>query len=291
MFGYVIVNKPELKIREFDEYRSYYCGLCHTLRSEYGFKAQMTLSYDLTMAVLLLTALYEPEVTRTRRTCKAHPIKKQAMSESIITNYVADMNVLMSYYHLVDDWKDERKIQSKAYASLLSKNVSSIKKRYPQKAAAIEAGLNELSSYEQANEDSIIKVSQSFGKVLAEVLTYKDDEWKTNLHNLGMALGQFIYIMDAYDDLEKDKKTGNYNVLKGYEKEEDFDIFVENILKAHMTVVAREFEFLPIIENAEILRNIIYSGVFIKFEEVKKRRAERKNEINNDIKNESKNKK
>ena len=252
MFGYVIVNKPELKIREFDEYRSYYCGLCHTLRSEYGFKAQMTLSYDLTMAVLLLTALYEPEVTRTRRTCKAHPIKKQAMSESIITNYVADMNVLMSYYHLVDDWKDERKIQSKAYASLLSKNVSSIKKRYPQKAAAIEAGLNELSSYEQANEDSIIKVSQSFGKVLAEVLTYKDDEWKTNLHNLGMALGQFIYIMDAYDDLEKDKKTGNYNVLKGYEKEEDFDIFVENILKAHMTVVAREFEFLPIIENAEI---------------------------------------
>lgn len=291
MFGYVIVNKPELKIREFDEYRSYYCGLCHTLRSEYGFKAQMTLSYDLTMAVLLLTALYEPEVTRTRRTCKAHPIKKQAMSESIITNYVADMNVLMSYYHLVDDWKDERKIQSKAYASLLSKNVSSIKKRYPQKAAAIEAGLNELSSYEQANEDSIIKVSQSFGKVLAEVLTYKDDEWKTNLQNLGMALGQFIYIMDAYDDLEKDKKTGNYNVLKGYEKEEDFDIFVENILKAHMTVVAREFEFLPIIENAEILRNIIYSGVFIKFEEVKNRRAERKNEINSEIKNESKNKK
>lgn len=278
MFGYVIVNKPELKIREFDEYRSYYCGLCHTLKKEYGFKAQMTLSYDLTMAVLLLTALYEPEVKRSRRSCKSHPIKKQAMSESVITNYVADMNLLMSYYHLVDDWKDEKKLYSKTYADLLSRNIKKIKKKYPLKAKIIEEALRELSDYEAKNEDSIIKVSQSFGKVLAELLTYKDDEWKSSLSNLGMALGQFIYIMDAYDDLEKDKKTNNYNVLKGYEKEEDFDIFVENILKAHMTVVAREFEFLPIIENAEILRNIIYSGVFIRFEEVKKKReANKKN--------------
>ena len=280
MFGYVIVNKPELKIREFDEYRSYYCGMCHTLKKEYGFKAQMTLSYDLTMAVLLLTALYEPEVKRSRRSCKAHPIKKQAMSESVITNYVADMNLLMSYYHLVDDWKDEKKLYSKTYADLLSRNVKKIKKKYPLKAKIIEEALRELSDYEAKNEDSIIKVSQSFGKVLAELLTYKDDEWKFRLSNLGMALGQFIYIMDAYDDLEKDKKTNNYNVLKGYEKEDDFDIFVENILKAHMTVVAREFEFLPIIENAEILRNIIYSGVFIRFEEVKKKREANKNNKN-----------
>ena len=26
MFGYVTVNKPELKIREFEEYQSWYCG-------------------------------------------------------------------------------------------------------------------------------------------------------------------------------------------------------------------------------------------------------------------------
>ena len=277
MFGYVVVNKPELKIREFDEYRSYYCGLCHTLKREYGVKAQMTLSYDCTMAVMLLTALYEPEVVKIRKTCKAHPIKKQAMSESYITNYVADMNVLMSYYHLVDDWKDEKKIHSKVYADILNGSVKKIEARYSKKAAAIKQGLKELSDCEFKMEESITKVSQTFGKVLAEVLAMKDDEWQENLKNLGMALGQFIYIMDAYDDLEKDKKTGNYNVLKGYENEPDFDIFVENILKAHMTVVAKEFEYLPIIENAEILRNIIYSGIFLKFEEIKKKRISNKN--------------
>ena len=31
MFGYVLVNKPELKIKDFEKYRSYYCGLCHSL--------------------------------------------------------------------------------------------------------------------------------------------------------------------------------------------------------------------------------------------------------------------
>ena len=36
MFGYVIVNKQELKFREFDCYQSYYCGLCQCLKEEYG---------------------------------------------------------------------------------------------------------------------------------------------------------------------------------------------------------------------------------------------------------------
>jgi len=273
MFGYVIVNKPELKIREFEEYRSYYCGLCQCLKREYGFKGQMTLSYDLSMAAILLTSLYEAKLKRTRKICKAHPFKKQAMTESYITKYLADMNILMSYYHLEDDWIDEKKIYSKAYASLLKRNVEKIKKKYPSKASKIEACLKELSIYEKAGEDSIAKVSKTFGDLLAVVLNYKDDEWSNALSDIGRGLGQFIYIIDAYDDLEKDKKKDNYNVLKSYENMEDFDDFVENILKAHMSQVARAFEYLPIIENAELLRNIIYSGVFIKFEEIKKRRA------------------
>lgn len=276
MFGYVIVNKPELKIREYEEYKSFYCGLCHSLKRKYSFLGQMTLSYDMTMAVLLLTSLYEPELTRINKTCKAHPIKKQKMTISEVTDYIADMNLLMSYYHLVDDWKDEKKIYSKAYADLLKRNANKIMDKYEDKARIIKEGLHELSVCEKNNEQSISVVSQTFGKVLSAVLCMKNDEWSQSLSRIGMALGQFVYIMDAYDDLEKDKKTGNYNCLKSYEKEPDFDIFIENMLKAYMTVVGKEFEYLPIIENAEILRNIIYSGVFIRFEEVKRKRLEDK---------------
>ena len=48
MFGYVVINKPELKFKEFDVYKSFYCGLCYSLRSRYGFVGQFTLSYDMT---------------------------------------------------------------------------------------------------------------------------------------------------------------------------------------------------------------------------------------------------
>jgi len=55
MFGYIIVNKPEMKFKEFDLYQSYYCGLCRSLKENYGRTGQLTLSYDMTFVILLLT--------------------------------------------------------------------------------------------------------------------------------------------------------------------------------------------------------------------------------------------
>ena len=43
MFGYIIINKGEMKFREFDVYHSYYCGLCQTLKDKYGLAGQAAL--------------------------------------------------------------------------------------------------------------------------------------------------------------------------------------------------------------------------------------------------------
>ena len=59
MFGYVTVCEPELKVKDLKKYRAYYCGLCRTLKEDYGFMGQMTLTYDMTFAVILLSSLYE----------------------------------------------------------------------------------------------------------------------------------------------------------------------------------------------------------------------------------------
>jgi Family of unknown function (DUF5685) len=61
MFGYVTIDKPELKIKEYNRYHAYYCGLCHTLKERHGWIGQMTLTYDMTFLVLLLTSLYESD--------------------------------------------------------------------------------------------------------------------------------------------------------------------------------------------------------------------------------------
>ena len=55
MFGYVTVCEPELKVKDLKKYRAYYCGLCRTLKEDYGFMGQMTLTYDMTFAVILLS--------------------------------------------------------------------------------------------------------------------------------------------------------------------------------------------------------------------------------------------
>ena len=60
MFGYIVVNQQEMKFKEFDEYHRYYCGLCRALKEDQGAKGQLSLSYDMTFLVLLLTGLYEP---------------------------------------------------------------------------------------------------------------------------------------------------------------------------------------------------------------------------------------
>ena len=95
MFGYVVLNKPEIKFKDFDMYRSFYCGLCRELRERYGISGQITLSYDMTFVIILLTSLYESETKAESHRCKMHLLKPQPMLENEITEYAADMNLIM----------------------------------------------------------------------------------------------------------------------------------------------------------------------------------------------------
>ena len=102
MFGYVTICEPELKMKDLRKYKAYYCGLCRKLKEDYGTMGQMTLTYDMTFAIILLSSLYEAKNRMNQHRCKVHPVKKQAMIENEITQYAADMNVLLAYYHMKD---------------------------------------------------------------------------------------------------------------------------------------------------------------------------------------------
>lgn len=272
MYGYVVVNKPELKFREYDVYRSYYCGLCKALGKQYGMGSRMTLSYDCTFLVMLLSGLYEPQTDYAEKRCIAHPAGVHPERKNAVTDYVADMNVLLAYYKCMDDWADERKVSRRAMAMGLKNSVKRIQQQYPEKAKVIQLQLQQLSQLEQNRETNIDKMSACFGNVLAEIMVYRQDEWESTLRGLGYALGRFIYLMDAYDDLDSDMKKGRYNVLAYHKDISDFDNFCEGILNSLMAACAGYFERLPIVQDTEILRNIIYSGVWTRFGMVRSRR-------------------
>lgn len=140
MYGYVIVNKPELKFKEYDRYRSYYCGLCDILREQYGIRGQVSLSYDMTFLVILLTGLYEPQTAYLEERCIVHPVAKHPVRKNEVTSYVADMNVLMAYYKCVDDWKDEKKVTRLTYSRLLKGQVKKNLRKISAESRSNQAG-------------------------------------------------------------------------------------------------------------------------------------------------------
>lgn len=276
MFGYIIVNKPEMKFKEFDLYQSYYCGLCKALKDQFGRRGQLTLSYDMAFAVLLLTSLYEPETVTSSRKCLAHPFVEHPTRTNQFTRYGADMNLLLSYYKCLDDWEDERKATRKVLASALKKKCRQVAAAYPEKAAVFQKNLKEIRRCELENSRDMDEVSGYFGEMMGEVFVWKKDEWEQDLRRMGFFMGKFIYLMDGYEDVEKDIKTGNYNLFREDFGTQGFEGKAEGILSMMMVECSRAFERLPIVENTEILRNILYSGVWCRYEYVKKNRERKK---------------
>jgi len=280
MFGYVLVDKPELKIREFDVYQSWYCGLCRTLKERSGFFGQMTLTYDMTFLILLLHGLYEPEERCGECRCIAHPTKKHCTRTDEFSEYAADMNLLLMYYKCMDDWNDNKKVTRLGYAKALKGKCRKIEQRYPEKAQAIAATLAKLSQLEVENCRDLDRVSGCFGQLMGEIMACKQDLWEKDLRELGFYLGKYIYLLDAYEDLEKDKEAGSFNPLIDLSETDGFEEQIFAILEMMMAETALRFERLPILENEQILRNILYSGVWSRYDIAKEKRKE--TVVNND---------
>ncbi len=271
MFGYVVINKPELLVRDFETYRAYYCGLCHALKKRLGKRAQLTLSYDMTFLAMLLTGLYEPQTRKTCRICLLHPTSKHPTMENRCLDYAADMNLLLSYYNLMDDWQDERKVKSRVLAVSLQPAVRKIAAAYPRQREAVRRYLRALRKCERETSGDLDYVAGLTGEMLGEIFVWKEDMWAPRLRRMGFFLGKFIYLMDAWEDLEEDREKGLYNPWIPLSREPDFSQTVEDILNMMMGECSLAFEQLPILKNTAILRNVLYSGVWSKYEKIKER--------------------
>lgn len=283
MFGYIIANKVELKLKDYEKYREYYCGVCNSLKERYGIVSGLSLSYDVTFLAILLSALYEFETTRQSKHCIVHPVNKHFYFSNDMIDYAADMCLLLSYFKCLDDWQDDKNFARLTYSAVLRKNVKAIYKKYPIQAQAIRENLKKLNSYESKDEETcnIDALSSCFGGLLGTVFCNKRaecpfDTFQNDLYNMGYHLGKYIYILDAYDDLEQDIKKGDFNpFIEIYETNAEFDGYVKELLLMEAADAAQAFEMLPIVKDVDILRNIIYSGIWIKYYEIFRRRNEK----------------
>ncbi|MCX7774082.1 MAG: DUF5685 family protein [Clostridia bacterium] len=281
MFGYVEPDKPELKIREFEFFRGYYCSLCKTIGKRYGQLPRLTLSYDLTFLYVLLDSLTPLPVTGRQQRCVAHPVKKRfVVFSNIFAEYASDMNIILTYYNLKDKWADEKNVVGGAGALALKRAFKKAKKLYPEKCQALEGLLMRLTELEKAGCASIDEAAEPFASIMRELFEcghIKDELDRKTLGWMGYNLGRWIYILDAYDDLEDDFKQKSYNpILKQYEfKGENIESFKKEVrdqlnfnLTYSLSEVEKAYSLLGIEKNKGILDNILYSGLIVKTDKV-----------------------
>lgn len=266
MFGYVNINQNELKVKDLNRYKAYYCGVCAGLRKRLGTPGRLALSFDMTFLALLLDGLYDLEGRTEKKRCAPHMIKAHDSFGGEAVDYAADMNILLAYDNLEDKWYDSRNCGAKAGALWLKKKRNMLGKLYPRQAEAVKTYMRKLHELEEAGEKNIEAAAGLTGEMLGEIYVFKEDEWAQTLRTLGFYIGKFVYFADCLEDYEKDRKKGNYNpfVINGT----DVSTTGREILNMMASEAARAFERLPIDKNIDILRNIIYSGIWGRTERI-----------------------
>lgn len=220
MFGYVRPRKADLKIKEFEYYKCVYCGLCHAEKA-LSRRLRLLLSYDMVALALLRIGVWEETSTLCRKRCPRHPFRPtNSVESSPALTYTASAAAILVTYKLLDDLADE-KGRAKFSAGILLKGARRAMKAAPLPAleAMVKEKLQALSAFEGEGRADVYGGADIFGALLGELFAFDQDptlppltaEQKLCLREIGCRVGRFIYILDAYADIEEDKKRGKYN--------------------------------------------------------------------------------
>ncbi len=290
MFGYVVVEKPSLRLREYDYYRATYCGLCHAMGKCTGCASRLTLSYDMTFFALIREMLEGEEVLFVKKRCPRHPIKKiETVEIKSQLEYSAYVGGILTAGKIEDNINDEKGAK-RAIASFLrlflSKMEREADKNLPEISYLVEQKLSELKEVETNMVRSIDVPADIFGDMMGSLLSYGlDGDKKLVASNIGKRIGRWIYIVDAFDDYDKDRKSGSYNpFVLLYDAEnfsEDNLISISKMLEAELALALSAIDLLDEDSDktrSEIIKNILCLGMPQSVKKVcdKHRKAENK---------------
>ena len=277
MFGYVKPDKPELKIKDYETYKAIYCSLCRTLGKEYGLLARFLLTYDAAFYALLKKSVLQSKPDCAYKgVCRFNPLKKCNYIDT--DSYLKDaaaLTVIMFYYKVLDninDGKPLKRLASRLVYPYIKIKFNKAVKKYSKYNDIIKTSTDEQARIENEKTDSIDIAAHPTAVSLQKIFSdgIKDETQKRIVERIGYCLGRWVYLMDAFDDLENDIKAGAYNpfalkykldksFLTGDNKAIEDDIIKSIRLTANETGLALELLYKncykPLIEN------IVFDGM------------------------------
>lgn len=297
MFGYVTPSKGELKIKDYEKFKAYYCGLCLAIKKLYGNLPRVTINYDMAFLAVLLDALEEEKCKLSTGRCIVHPLKERLF---IINNsaieYAAFFNVTLAYFKLTDDVKDDNSRLSSFRAFFLKQYVNKVPKLFEKHRNYIKEKLNDLYALEENGRDlSLDELSHPFADLTGFILSSypKSGSNASILYDLGYNLGKWIYIIDAFDDLENDMKNKKFNAIDNTLNKNklpfiEFKALIENRIDFILVTSARNcyesLNKLSLKTNRDLLYNILQFGLLEKMDKVFKKPNSKIESYRSDIK-------
>ncbi|MBD7912415.1 DUF5685 family protein [Clostridium cibarium] len=283
MFGYVVPLKSELKVKDFNQFRAYYCGLCFSIKKHFGNIPRMTLNYDMTFLALLLDGLNPDKVKVEYKRCMSHPTnKKLVVLDNNALSYAANMNISLVYFKILDDVNDDNDLKSRTFALGLSPYKKKFSKSITHINEIIKENLSNLTKLEKSkNFTSIDEICDPFSIIVGKILELyphkiidDSEETRSKLYSLGYSLGKWIYLVDALDDLKDDMEKNKFNPLNYlYNKDNlPYDKFFQTIKSRlefsilNSACTCRDMlNELSLERNREILENIVNLGLMDKY--------------------------
>ncbi len=277
MFGYIRTHRPELKVREDEAYKGIYCSLCRVLGKRYGIVSRMFLSFDSSFLALALMALSEEKICFEQKRCPFNPAKKCNFCKDNRKEleFAADISVLLLYHKIRDNIHDSTIFKALLYRIILLFVLPSYKKAKklcPVGAEIIEQYINRQNAVEEKQSRNIDEAAEPTAILLKQLYSMgeTDEDAKLVREQVGYHLGKWVYMIDAFDDMEKDRKSGNYNpFLLG--NNDNYEKIKGDIL---MTAgeAAKAYELLNIKCFKGIVENVVYDGLYYETMKVYERR-------------------
>lgn len=271
MFGYVNIDKGELKVKDYESYKAVYCSLCKTLGKEYTFLSRFLLSYDMTYFAMLLMSGEDGKLCSKKGRCRFNPAKtcnyllKDNTQEPL--SKASALTVITAYYKLRDNI-DDSGFFLKLPLYLLLPFMKAIKKKASRKYPAYAKICGEMYASQKNAESqklSIDECAEPTAHFLAEILSVeaKDDNEERIYLELGYHLGKWIYLADAADDFEKDLKKKRFNPLVSNVSAEREEALTraDELMSQSLCLLTAAHSLLCFKHFGDVLDNIILLGL------------------------------
>ena len=215
MFGYIRPYRDELKVGQLRDYEALYCGLCRAIGRRHGFMARMFLSYDFTFLAMLLDG-DRPRTERCRCPARLWCRKKPCIGSPGV-DAAADAGTILAYWKLRDTVADGplwKRTGARVLSRLLRPGYRRAARRRPEFDRAVREELERLQALERENSPSLDGTADTFARLLAAAAPAEGGQARRRaLEQLLYHVGRWIYLVDAWDDLAEDRRSGSYNPI------------------------------------------------------------------------------